>query len=119
MDEVWTFNTGWLVLSSWATSCTTKRTTTRAIASPPPITFDDNFYTHEERIRYERFYAKRKIQDIHTIKMADFVEAKFKYLMRFEKFKWMPYLTTQYPIHENHIQVFFSNATMKQAGEHD
>ena len=31
----------------------------------------------------------------------------------------MSYLTTQYPVHENHIRVFFSNASLKQAGEHD
>ena len=51
--------------------------------------------------------------------MADFVEAKFAYLARFEEFKWMSYLTTQYTIHENLIRVFFSNAFLEQAGELD
>ena len=49
--------------------------------------------------------------------MADFVEAKFKYLATFEEFGWMPYLTVQHSIHENLIHVFFSNATLEDAGE--
>ena len=31
----------------------------------------------------------------------------------------MPYLTTQYPIHKNLLRVFFSNATLENADEHD
>ena len=31
----------------------------------------------------------------------------------------MPYLTNQYPVHENLIRLFFSNATPEQAGEYD
>ena len=31
----------------------------------------------------------------------------------------LSYLTNQYLVHENLIQVFFSNATLEQAGEHD
>ena len=49
--------------------------------------------------------------------MADFVEAKFKCLDRFEEFRWMSYLTTQYLVHENLLCVFFSNATLDNADE--
>ena len=51
--------------------------------------------------------------------MEDFVEAKFKYLTTFEEFEWMSYLTIQPLIHENLVQVFFSNATLKRASEED
>ena len=51
--------------------------------------------------------------------MKDFVEAKFKYLATYEEFGWMPYPTVQYLIHENLIRVFFSNATLDDAGEED
>ena len=80
-------------------------------------TFNSNFHTYEEWARYECFYAKRKIREIRTIKMTDFTKAKFKYLTTFEKFGSMPYLTIQHPVHENLIWVFFSNATLEDAGE--
>ena len=51
--------------------------------------------------------------------MTDFVKAKFKYLATFEQFRWMPYLTTKHPIHENLIWVFISNATLEQVSELD
>ena len=51
--------------------------------------------------------------------MADFFAATFKYLATFERFGWMAYLTTQHPVHENLIWVFFSNATSKEVGEKD
>ena len=51
--------------------------------------------------------------------MANFVDAKFKYLERFEEFKWMTYLITQHPIHENLLRVFFSNATLESIDEED
>ena len=51
--------------------------------------------------------------------MEDFVEAKFAYLARFEEFKCMSYLTTQFLVHENFIRVFFSNVSLKQVGEPD
>ena len=51
--------------------------------------------------------------------MANFVEAKFQYLDRFEEFGWMSYLTTQYPIHANFLCVFFSNDTLEDADEED
>ena len=62
--------------------------------APPPATFNDNFRSNEERTRYERLFAKCKIKDICTIKMEDFIEAKFQYLVTSERFGWMPYLTT-------------------------
>ena len=70
-------------------------------------------------MRYERSCAKHKIRDIHTIKLVDFVEAKFKYLATFEEFGWITYLTAQYPVHENLLKVFFANATLKNVGEED
>ena len=51
--------------------------------------------------------------------MADFIEAKFQYLVTFEQFGWMPYLTTQYPVHENLLRVFFSNAILENASEEE
>ena len=51
--------------------------------------------------------------------MANFAKAKFKYLVTLEEFAWMSYLTIQHPIHENLIWVFFSNATLEEAGEED
>ena len=51
--------------------------------------------------------------------MANFIEAKFKYLARFKKFGWIWYPTTQYPVHENLLRVFFSNATLEDTDEHD
>ena len=60
-----------------------------------------------------------KIKDICTIKMANFVEASFKCLVTFERFRWIPYLTVQHPFHENLIRVFFSNATLEDVGEED
>ena len=51
--------------------------------------------------------------------MADFEKAKFKYFARFDEFKWIPYLTTQYPIHENLIQILFSNFALASAAEGD
>ena len=49
----------------------------------------------------------------------NFVKTEFKYLVRFEKFGWMSYLTIQYHVHENLLRVFFSNATLEDADEHD
>ena len=49
--------------------------------------------------------------------MVDFVEAKFQYLETFERFGWMPYMTSQHPIHENLLRVFFFNATLENVGE--
>ena len=49
--------------------------------------------------------------------MADFIEAKFQYLATFELFEWIPYLTTQHPIHKNLFGVLFSNAILKNAGK--
>ena len=60
-----------------------------------------------------------KIWDIYAIKVENFVEAKFKYLLQLEKFGWMPCLTTQYPVHENLLRVFFSKATLKDIDEHN
>ena len=51
--------------------------------------------------------------------MADFFQAKFVYLERFEEFKWMSYLINQYLLHENLIRIFFSNATQENVGEPD
>ena len=51
--------------------------------------------------------------------MVDFVESKFKYLVHFEEFGWMSYLTTQYLLHENLLRVFFSNPTLEYTDEHD
>ena len=51
--------------------------------------------------------------------MADFFEAKFKYLVTFEEFRWMPYLTVQYSVYENLIREFFSNATLEDASKKD
>ena len=73
--------------------------------APASTTFKANFCTVEEQARYKRSIMKRKIKYIHTIKMANFFEAKFKYLGTFEEFGWMPYLTVQYPVHENLIHV--------------
>ena len=49
--------------------------------------------------------------------MADFVDAKLKYLTHFEEFGWITYLTTQYLVHENLLSVFFSNATLEDIGK--
>ena len=49
--------------------------------------------------------------------MANFVEAKFQYLVTFEQFGWMPFLTTQYPVHKNLLRVLFSNAILENMGE--
>ena len=62
---------------------------------------------------------KHKVRDILKFKMADFVEAKFKYLATFEEFEWRLYLTVQHPIHKNLVWVFFSNAILENAGEGD
>ena len=51
--------------------------------------------------------------------MDDFVDTKFKYLTYFEEFKWMSYLTTRYPVHENLFRVFFNNAALEDADEED
>ena len=59
------------------------------------------------------------IRAIRTIKMADFAKAKFAYLVRFEEFKWMSYLTIQHLVHENLIRVLVSNAILEQVGEPD
>ena len=48
-----------------------------------------------------------------------FFEAKFKYLVTFEEFGWILHLTVKYTVHENLIRVFFSNATLEDAGEED
>ena len=71
----------------------------RVAPSAPPqaltlANFEANFCSEEEKAKFEHSYAKYKIRDIHTIKMVDFVEVKFKYLARFEEFGWMSYLTT-------------------------
>ena len=87
--------------------------------APLSSTFDFNFRTYEEQARYNHSYAKHKIRKICIIKMANFVEAKFKYLATFEEFGWMPYLTIQHSACENLIRVFFSNATLEEAGEED
>ena len=47
--------------------------------------------------------------------MADYVELKFQYLVTFERFGWMPYLTTQHLVNENLLRVLFSNATLEKA----
>ena len=52
-------------------------------APPQPATstnFEANFCNEGDKAKFECSYAKRKIQEIRTIKIADFVEAKFKYL---------------------------------------
>ena len=82
-------------------------------------TFEAYFCSEEEQAKFEFSYAKCKIGDIHTVKMADFVKAKFKYLAHFKQFGWMSYLTTQYPVHENLLRVFFSNVTLENADKHD
>ena len=87
--------------------------------APTTTNFKATFHNEEEKAKFECSYAKREIQDICTIKMVDFVEAKFKYWSRFKEFGWMPYLTTQYPVHKNLLWVFFSNATLESANEHD
>ena len=51
--------------------------------------------------------------------MADFVEAKFKYLVTFREFEQKPYLTVQHSIHENLVPAFFSKATLENTGEED
>ena len=81
--------------------------------APALATFKANFRSDEHS------YAKHKIKDIRIIKMTDFVEAKFKNMVRFEEFMWMSYVIIQYPIHEKLLQVFFSNATLVDANEHD
>ena len=53
------------------------------------------------------------------IKMADFVEAKFKYLVTFKRFSWMSHLIVQLSVHENLIWVFFSNTRLEEVGEED
>ena len=52
-----------------------------------------------------------------TVRFGISVPLKWKILPLEEK--WMTYLTTQYPIHENLIQVFFFNTSLEQAGEPD
>ena len=49
--------------------------------------------------------------------MVDFVEDRFKYFERFEKFR--SYLTTQYLVHKNLLRVFFYNATLENVDEED
>ena len=71
----------------------------------------------KDKVEFECFNAKWKVKEIRIIKMANFVEEKFKYLTHLEKFGWMSYLTTQYPVHENLFWVFFSNAALKDVGE--
>ena len=51
--------------------------------------------------------------------MANFVEAKFQYLVTFERFGWMSYLTTQFPVHENLLKVLFSNAILENESEEE
>ena len=49
--------------------------------------------------------------------MVNFVEAKFKYLNRFQEFGWMCCLTTQHSVYENMLRAFFNNATLEDASE--
>ena len=53
----------------------------------PSTTFEAIFRTIEEWARYERSFTRSKIWEICMIKIADFVEAKFKYLATFEWFE--------------------------------
>ena len=46
--------------------------------------FDANFRNAEDKKKFEWFYAKQKIKQIWIINMADFINAKFKYLICFE-----------------------------------
>ena len=106
---------GRIIPSSVSTMCAATSTAAR----PNPDHFWGQLPQWRGTGKIKCLYAKRKILDIHTIKMEDFVEAKFKYLARFEQFRWMSYLTTQYLVHENLLQVFFSNATIKSTNEQD
>ena len=90
-----------MILSSVATT----HAATSTLASSYSDQFWGNFRSQEEQAKFEWSYAKCKIRDICTIKMTDFVKAKFKYLVRFKEFGWMSYLTTQYPVHENLLWV--------------
>ena len=49
--------------------------------------------------------------------MDDFVEANFAYISQFIGFGWMAYLNTKYPIYENVLLVFFSNAELEKVDE--
>ena len=94
-----------------------KSSRARPMPPPPTMGFDANFRNEVDKERLEWIHVEKKVKQIRTIKLADFVDARFIYLTQFKEFRWIRYLTTQCLVHDNLIHVFFNNVELETASE--